>query len=340
MKYVAAFLLTICAVSAPAHHSRVQYDTTTILEMSGEIVAMKWRNPHVMYTLRSTNTRGEKEDWELEAGSIYMLGRTGITENRVKIGDKVRVAGHTSNRDDRNFFLTNILLPDGQEIVMVPAAVPYWTDDAVGGKEQWNENPVTDAVARSESSGIFRVWSVDKLGVGLTALNMSELPLTKQAQELRTAFDPLKDDPSLNCVTPGMPEPMAGPHPIQFIDRGDKLELLIAEFDIRRTIHLDVDAIPGSTKPTKQGYSRGKWLGDTLEVHTSRVDWPLYDSLGTPQSPDVEIVERFTLSDDQRRLDYQITVADPRTFTEPVSRSRYWADLGEPMEIYNCVPSE
>jgi hypothetical protein len=293
-----------------------------------------------MYTLRSVNSSGEEEDWVLEAGSIYMLGRTGITENRVKIGDKVRIAGYTSSRGGLNFFLTNILLPGGQEIVMVPAAVPYWTDDAVGGKADWNENPATDAVVRNESRGFFRVWSMDKLGIGLTASNQSELPLTKQARDARAAFDPLKDDPSLNCVTPGMPEPMAGPHPIQFIDRGDKLELLIAEFDIRRTIHLDADAIPESIRPTKQGYSRGKWLGDTLEVHTTHVDWPLHDGLGTPQSPGVEIVEQFTLGEDQRRLNYQITVTDPLTFTEPVTRVRYWADLGEPMEIYNCIAEE
>ena len=336
MRYLSVLLLTILSVSTLAHHSRIQYDTKTIVEMSGQIAGVKWRNPHVMYTLRSTNSRGEEEEWELEAGSIYMLGRTGITENRVKVGDQVRIAGYTSSRGGLNFFLTNVLLPSGQEVVMVPAAVPYWTDDAVGGKAQWHANVAIDAVAKNASRGFFRVWSVDKLGIGLTALNEYELPLTRQARDARAAFDPLEDDPALNCVAPGMPRPMMGPHPIQFIDRGDEIELLLAEFDIRRTIHLGVDEIPESIEPTKQGYSRGKWLGDTLEVYTSLVDWLHHDGLGTPQSSDVEIVELFSLSDDKRRLNYEIKVTDPITFTEPVLRTKYWVDLGEPMEIYNC----
>lgn len=341
MRYLSVLLLTILSVSTLAHHSRVQYDTKTIVEMSGQIAGVKWRNPHVMYTLLSTNSRGEEEDWELEAGSIYMLGRTGITENRVKVGDQVRIAGYTSSRGGRNFFLTNVLLPTGQEVVMVPAAVPYWTDDAEGGKAQWHANVATDAVAKNASRGIFRVWSVEKLGIGLTAQNESEnasqLPLTRQARDAQAAFDPLEDDPALKCVAPGMPRPMMGPHPIQFIDRGDEIELLLAEFDIYRIIHIGGDEIPATIEPSKQGYSRGKWLGDTLEVYTSRVDWLHHDGVGTPQSADVEIFERFSLSDDKKRLNYEIKVTDPLTFTEPVSRTKYWVDLGEPMEIYNCI---
>lgn len=337
MKYALLFLLASLSANALAHHSRVQYDTTKIVEMSGEIVAVRWRNPHVMYTLRSSNDRGEEEDWHLEAGSIYMLGRTGITVNRVKVGDQVRVAGYISSRGGRDFYLTNVLLPSGQEVVMVPAAQPYWSDDAVGGKEQWSANPALEAVARNASRGIFRVWSMDRLGVRLTGSDRSSLPLTRQARDARAAFDPLEDDPVLDCIDPGMPRPMLGPHPVQFIDRGDEIELLIAEFDIRRTIRLGGNEIPESIRPTKQGYSRGTWLGDTLEVHTSRVNWPFHDGVGTPQSLAVEMVERFSLSDDKRRLNYEITVTDPPTFTEPVSRSRYWVDLGEPMEIYNCI---
>jgi len=46
------------------------------------------------------------------------------------------------------------------------------------------------------------------------------------------------------------------------------------------------------------------------------------------------------LSEDGSRLNYEVTVTDPNTFTEPVSISTYWLDLGEPMEIYNCVADD
>ncbi len=89
MKTMIVLLLTILSASAIAHHSRIQYDTTAIREMHGEIISVRWRNPHVMYTLRTNGNGGDEEEWKLEAGSIYMLGRTGITEDRMQIGDQV-----------------------------------------------------------------------------------------------------------------------------------------------------------------------------------------------------------------------------------------------------------
>ena len=43
------------------------------------------------------------------------------------------------------------------------------------------------------------------------------------------------------------------------------------------------------------GYSAGRWVGDTLEVRTTRVGWPYVDDDGRPQSTNVEILERFAL---------------------------------------------
>jgi hypothetical protein len=255
----------------------------------------------------------------------------------VNIGDHVSVAGHTSNRGGRDFFLMNILLPGGQEVVMIPAAEPYWSDDALGGKAKWNANPDAVVVLGNASRGIFRVWSMGQVRINLLGSRRFNLPLTDSARVARAAFDPLEDDPSLDCIIPGMPRTMMGPHPVQFIERGDNIELLIAEFDITRTIYLGAEENPDSMTETKQGFSHGKWLGDMLEVRTSHVDWPFFDGVGTPQSTSVSMLERFSMSDNGNRLDYEITISDPSTFTEPVTLTKYWVDLGEPMEIYNCV---
>jgi hypothetical protein len=49
----------------------------------------------------------------------------------------------------------------------------------------------------------------------------------------------------------------------------------------------------------------------------------LLRQLGTPQSADVRIVERFALSANQSRLDVETTVVDPATFTAPVVLKTY-----------------
>jgi hypothetical protein len=67
------------------------------------------------------------------------------------------------------------------------------------------------------------------------------------------------------------------------------------------------------------------------------IDWPFFDDIGTPQSEDVETVERFTLSADERRLDYTLTVTDPGTFTAPFTLDGHWNWVpGEVIKPYNC----
>jgi hypothetical protein len=335
----ALMLAALCGltVTALAHHSRIQYDMTNQQEMRGEIINVRWRNPHVTYTLLVTNDAGDKQEWFLEAGSIYMLARTGVNENKLKVGDQVRVAGYPSSRGDTEFYLTNVLLPDGNEVVMLPMAQPYWEDDALGGRDQWK---ATLADSENRPQGIYRVWSIEALQRRLTGSGLGELPLTASARAKKAKFDPLKDDPALDCIKPGMPRTMRGPHPIQFVNQGDTIEIQIAEFDIRRTVSINDTRDPASIPLSKQGFSRGKWMNGILQVETSRVDWPFFDGVGTPLSTAVEIYERFALSEDGSRLNYEVTVTDPNTFTEPVSISTYWLDLGEPMEIYNCVADD
>lgn len=335
MKLLSCLAFLTFALSVHAHHSRIQYDTTAIVEMSGEVVAVRWRNPHVMYTLQVAGEGDDTIDWMLEAGSIYMLGRTGVTKNVMQIGDRVDIAGYAATNGSQEFYLTNVRLDDGQEIVMVPAAKPHWSNAAVGGLEQWNN--ASKAAANSADQGLFRVWSLDRINFNLTGSRESDLPLTAEARKRRELFDPLTDDPGLDCIKPGMPNTMTGPHPFQFIDDGDEITVLIAEFDIRRIIHLGEKQDPASMPADKQGYSHGVWKNGVLEVHTTHVDWPFFDGTGTPLGPNAQMVEQFSFSDDGLRLNYEIVITDSSTFTRPVTINKYWVDLGEPMEVYDCV---
>jgi hypothetical protein len=83
----------------------------------------------------------------------------------------------------------------------------------------------------------------------------------------------------------------------------------------------------------------GRWENGTLVVSTSLVSWPYIDNIGTPQSGNVRIVERYTLSADQSRLDFQMTVTDPATFTEPAVIAGYWLALGDTIPRYDCRPA-
>ena len=96
------------------------------------------------------------------------------------------------------------------------------------------------------------------------------------------------------------------------------------EDDAVRTIHMASKAARPSGYSSLLGHSTGAWDGSTLVVETTGVDAQYFDHEGTLQSPDARFVERFTLSEDQNRLDYRITVTDPVTFTETFELTRYW----------------
>jgi hypothetical protein len=137
-----------------------------------------------------------------------------------------------------------------------------------------------------------------------------------------------------------MPRIMINPHPFEFIDRGDGIVLRTELYDTERVIHMGAVTPSEHVPPSRLGYSVGAWDDGALVVRTTRIDWPWFDNGGTPQSTDVEIVERFTLSEDQSRLDFEITVTDPGTFVQPAVLRGYWLALGETILRYDCQPLE
>lgn len=59
-------------------------------------------------------------------------------------------------------------------------------------------------------------------------------------------------------------------------------------------------------------------------VGGEQADTPYFSSTGIPLSKAARTLERFSLSDDGRRLVLTLTVTDPATFTAPAQAMRAW----------------
>ena len=321
--------LLLLPLGVSAHHARVYY-SDEVQEIEGELASVAWRNPHPEFTVNVTSATGE-EVWRLEGvGSLYRLQRAGVTRATFNIGQTVKVVGLVSTRAERELLATNILLADGTEAVLRQGAdsTPYWAEgkDAVGIEEE-SFYDVVDAAG--EDRGIFRVWSPPPPGTD----SPNYTPFTEAAIAGRSSWDPL-DNYAMRCERPGMPVVMRVPHPYEFIDNDDEITLRGETWDIERIIHLGGD--PEGQPASPLGYSVGHWEDNALVVRTTRINWPYFDAIGTPQSDAIEMVERFTVSDDQTRLDYQLTIHDPVTFTESATYGRFWLALGETLPTYDC----
>jgi len=338
------WLMTVPA-AVFAHHSLLGYEKSEFVAVEGEVTSIFWRNPHIRLTIRTAAEAGQEELWTIEGGPVNRMERLGISPERVHVGDRIKISGHLSSRVENTVQAVHITLASGQELVLDPeSASVFGLADEVGRTASSAADDEAVEAAIRQAHGIFRVWSnrgrhwiQDSREWGVRVH-----PLTDTARIAQEAWDQPTDDIALRCIPAGMPEAIMMPFPIEFIEQDGDILLHIEEWDNVRTIHMGDEVDVDDLAPSSLGTSVGYWEENTLVVRTNNIDYPFFDDRGTPQSEAVEIFERFTLSEDESRLDWVATVFDPETFTEPVTMPELHWDWvpGEELKAYNCTVAD
>jgi hypothetical protein len=317
-----------------AHHSFAEYDQDRTIELAGMLTEVRWTNPHVHFTLRTTDRSTRVQTWELESNSVSILRRTNATPQNLKVADQVKIAGWPSKRTADRMFVTNVLQTNGQELVLDSRAKPRWASVALGLKTSWVGG------ATSAAPSLFHVWASD---LGNPAMVFpwkapSQYPLTDKAKRAVAAWNPIRDTVARGCDPKGMPTIIEQPYPIEFVDQHDTILMRMEEYDTVRVVHMGARAPAESQPKSRLGYSIGHWEGKSLVVDTSRINWRYFDSAGVPQGNAMTISEHFTPSADGSRLDYTMRVTDPEIFTKPLELQRMWVNRpGEEVKPYNCT---
>jgi hypothetical protein len=334
------FASFVCMATSHAHHSvAAWFDQSQMVEIVGELVELRWQNPHVLFKIRTTDESGEESLWNVETFTVSGVRRWGITPDILAVGERFRVAGNPAWRDESGMFVRHILLSSGEELIFGGNTTARWADRTVLAADLL---PDREGASADDSRGIFRVWGTAVYTPFLLpelhnpALAHTNYPLTASARAVLEAFDVIADDPTNDCMPKGMPAIMEQPYPMQFVDRGDVIELHIEEYDLRRLIYMT--AVDEPVQATHLGHSVGRWKDGDLVVTTTHVNWGYFDTVGIPASDQIEMVERFSLSADGSQLDYSMTVTDPITFTEPVTIGKHWIwSPGVTVEPFECV---
>jgi Family of unknown function (DUF6152) len=319
--------LALLGSAASAHHAATGlYDRSATAAVSGKVISVFWRNPHVRFAIETTGADGATEIWEIETGSVNTLERMGVTADRFKLGEHLEVSG-MAGRDGRKIIFAQVVVAANGD------SLPLG-----GGGAQRYARPEQLAAGRALDSGpatdMFRVWM--PMAVPNTGAGRTSFPLTSAALAARQGWNPA-NDPALRCLPPGMPAAMDNPYPIAFEHSGEDIVLRLEEWDGVRTIHLGAAAAVAAT-PSPMGYSVGRWEGNTLVVATDRINYPYFDDLGTPQSAEVRVQERFTLHPEERRLSWDARIVDEKTFTEPVVMKIEWQWIpGHEIKPFECA---
>ncbi|MGP0075712.1 MAG: hypothetical protein ACLPWF_27670 [Bryobacteraceae bacterium] len=126
-----------------------------------------------------------------------------------------------------------------------------------------------------------------------------------------------KDDPHVRCLPLTVPRNYGLPH-LSKIVQTPGLLLILTEWNAGyRQIFTDARPLPVDPQPSWNGYSSGKWEGDTLVVQTIGLRDDLWlDLKGDPLTEAAKLTERFRRPT-YGRLEIEFTVDDPKAYTKP-----------------------
>jgi hypothetical protein len=145
------------------------------------------------------------------------------------------------------------------------------------------------------------------------------LPYQPWAAELvkKTRAANRPDDPMSRCLPPGIVRLEVFPLFRKMIQLPGLLVILNEQNASYRQIFTDGRPLPVDPNPSWNGYSSGKWEGDTLVVQTTGFRDGLWlDTGGSPLTDAARVTERF------RRVNYGtleigLTIDDSKAYTKP-----------------------
>ena len=141
-------------------------------------------------------------------------------------------------------------------------------------------------------------------------------PWAVEARKTRSK-DNGKDDPVTRCLPGGVVKSHTSAFLRKIVQTPGLLLILREAETSYRQIFTDGRPLPAVEQPTFDGYSVGRWDGDTLLVETVGVkDGTWLDRSGSPMTEAARITERFRRVS-YGKLEIEITVDDPKAYTAP-----------------------
>ncbi len=112
-----------------AHHSYVaEFNADNPATIEGVVKEVWFKNPHIRYYITVTGEDGEEVVWDVRGLSPVKLVRQGWNKKTIKVGDRIKVYGHSGRTNKTILSIIEITLPDGS--ILSSRSVTYdITDD-------------------------------------------------------------------------------------------------------------------------------------------------------------------------------------------------------------------
>ena len=101
----------ISGISAAAHHSLSDYDSSSQTTIEGVVAQYQFVNPHPFVVLDVKDRSGAVQQWRLEMDNRYELADIGVTKDTFKFGDRLVVSGSPGHTQPRILYIRTLDRP-------------------------------------------------------------------------------------------------------------------------------------------------------------------------------------------------------------------------------------
>ncbi|MGD8340375.1 MAG: hypothetical protein PVH89_06300 [Gammaproteobacteria bacterium] len=165
------------------------------------------------------------------------------------------------------------------------------------------------------------------------------LQVHESLREAARDYDPRAQTTVANtCRPPGLIYSMQGPFPLEIFEGRDMIVVKLEYFDLVRVIFMNETEHPTDWPHSQTGHSFGRWEGDTLVVDTARLQSGTLFNNGVDYTEDVQLVERFRLSDADTLIVTQ-QFRDPGSFDGTAARVLSFRRGNDHVYPYDCDPT-
>ena len=331
-------------MQAHAHHAWAAiFDADGDIEIEGIVTKILWRNPHVQFQITVDQGSASETVWTIESNAVARLTRMGVSKDVIKLGDQVKAAGLPSRKGDPEMFVNHLLLDDKTEVVMSRTAGRRWESEAtglIGDTDALHGGVVAESIEERPTT-VFGSWHViygaqgsHRAGGNSGPGDLTDYGTAYQAEQQAAGLGGRPDRHDCS-VRPAL-SVVSEPYPMALVDKGDTIEIQFEFLDTYRTVYMDPNTeIPAEIPKDHLGFSRGRWLGETLVVETV-----LYREGGVDGDDYKQAVETFNLSHDRNRLAYTRVEIDPLMTNTSNVAQKWWQYVpGQEIQPYDCAGS-
>jgi len=160
---------------------------------------------------------------------------------------------------------------------------------------------------------------MSRYGINIGATQPGGLPYQPwAAQQVKSQTEQnSKDDPHARCLPDTFVRLYGLPHMQKFVQVPGLLMMIYELNASYRQVFTDGRPLPADPQPSWNGYSSGKWEGDTLVVDSIGFRDGLWlDVVGSPMTAAAKVRERIRRPD-YGHLEIEVTVDDLKAYTRP-----------------------